>query len=375
MSNNSVKHKRIIVGMSGGVDSSVAAVLLKKQGYEVIGVHMKYWSEKDEVSICDNGIVNNDPSKANACCSLDSLEDARRVCAKLNIPLYVVDFKEKFKEKIVDLFIEELNLGFTPNACVICNREIKFGLLLDYALSIGADGVATGHYAQIFLDPNSNRYGIKKAIDINKDQSYFLALLSQFQLEHILLPLGNLTKDQVRAIAVENELVNSKRRDSQDLCFIAKDFKTFAGKYTNPIAGAIRLKSNQQVIGQHLGLVFYTLGQRKGIETNLNIPLYVHSKDFETNDLIVDTVPAVSSNSITLHNFNYLSFATLDKSKTDIDFVGRYQGARNKILNIINDDISYLQINFEGTINSFASGQFGAIYKDDILLGAGKIIN
>ena len=367
--------------MSGGVDSSVAAVLLQQQGYEVIGVHMKYWSEKDEITSCDTGIVNNDPSRANACCSLDSLEDARRVCAKLDIPLYVVDFKEKFKEKIVDLFIQELNSGFTPNACVVCNREVKFGLLLDYALSIGADMVATGHYAQIFHDEKTNRFGIKKAVDETKDQSYFLALLSQFQLSHILLPLGGMTKSEVRAIAAENGLVNSKRRDSQDLCFIGHDFKSFVGKYTDPIPGNIVLKDGA-IIGKHDGLVFFTLGQRKGIATSVNEPLYVYSKNFETNDLIVDYSRPSNMQEVILKDFNWLSLDQMEITtepslqkewNSNIDFVGRYQGARNNISEINNQE-NGLKISFSEPKNTFATGQYGAIYQGDILLGAGKII-
>ena len=364
--------------MSGGVDSSVAAILLKKQGYQVIGVHMKYWSEKDEVDICDNGIVNNDPSRANACCSLDSLEDARRVCAKLDIPLYVVDFKEKFKERIVNLFIEELKSGFTPNACVVCNRDVKFGLLLDYALSIGAEFVATGHYAQIFQTINKEliHYGIKNAIDEKKDQSYFLSLLSQEQLSHIILPLGSLTKDKVREIALENGLVNSKRRDSQDLCFVSKDYKSFVQKYANPKPGNIILKTGE-IIGQHEGLVFYTLGQRKGLNTKINTPLYVYDKDFEHNDLIVDIAFEKDTSSIILKDFNSLnnqnneSYENLDQ----LDFVGRYQGSRIQIKSIEISSDNRLNIRFFENQTKFANGQYGAIYRKDILMGAGKIIS
>lgn len=371
MQKDNTKNKKIVVGMSGGVDSSVAAVLLKEQGYDVIGVHMKYWSEKDEFEICDNGIVNNDPSRANACCSLDSLEDARRVCAKLDIPLYVVDFKDKFKERIVDLFISELKAGFTPNTCVVCNRDVKFGLLLDYALSIGADGIGTGHYAQVFKDEETNRFGLKKAVDENKDQSYFLALLSQKQLSKIHLPLGGLTKDKVREIAALHNLVNSKRRDSQDLCFVAADYKSFVKKYAEPRPGNIVLKSTRQIIGKHEGLVLYTLGQRKGINTNINEPLYVVGKDFDNNNLLVDYSIDINNTQVTLKDFNFLSS---DNINLQSDFVGRYQGSRNPISKISLES-SDLTLSFDALKQSFAAGQYGAIYNGDILIGAGKIVN
>ena len=368
-----INNNKVVLGMSGGVDSSVAAVLLKEQGYQVIGVHMKYWSEKDEVNICDNGIVNNDPSRANACCSLDSLEDARRVCAKLDIPLYVVDFKDKFKQKIVDLFISELKSGFTPNACVACNRDIKFGLLLDYALSIGADKVATGHYAQVFYDNNYSRYGIKRAADLHKDQSYFLALLSQRQLSKIILPLGGLRKEVVREIAQQNELINAKRRDSQDLCFISNDYKSFVKKYADPKIGAIIFRPSGEVIGSHEGLVFYTLGQRKGINSKFNIPLYVYDKDFNKNELIVDTVINTDNMGIVLKGFNNLSIENFI-FLPNLDFVGRYQGESIRIDNL-NFDSENLNIAFSNNNKKFANGQYGAIYQNDVLLGAGKIVS
>ena len=366
------KKPKLVVGMSGGVDSSVAAVLLKEQGYAVIGVHMKYWSEKDEFDICENGIVNNDPSRANACCSLDSLEDARRVCAKLDIPLYVVDFKDEFKKRIVDVFLEELNAGFTPNTCVVCNRDVKFGLLLDYALSIGADGVGTGHYASVFYDETTSRYGLKKAIDERKDQSYFLSLLSQDQLSKIHLPLGEMTKDEVRAIAEKNGLVNSRRRDSQDLCFVAADYKSFVKKYTTMKPGDITLRSGEK-IGTHEGLHLYTTGQRKGVATKINEPLYVYFKDFETNKLVVDYSPPSSANEILLRDFNWVSSSNFAKNNS-WDFVGRYQGVRNPIKDF-NQEKHELRIEFSESKGSFASGQYGVIYSGDVLIGAGKIVN
>ncbi|MEI7603415.1 MAG: tRNA 2-thiouridine(34) synthase MnmA [bacterium] len=365
-----LKHK-IVVGMSGGVDSSVAAVLLKEEGYDVIGVHMKYWSEKDEFELCDTGIVNNDPSKANACCSIDSLEDARRVCAKLEIPLYVVDLKGEFKKKIVDTYIEDLKIGLTPNACVICNRDVKFGLLMDYAESIGAEYVATGHYAQIYNDEKIDRYVLKKAVDENKDQSYFLSLLSQKQLSKIKLPLGTLTKDKVREIASQYGLVNSKRRDSQDLCFIANDYKTFVQKYAPSKSGDIILKESGKKIGTHDGLSLYTIGQRKGLSTIINKPLYVSFKDYGNNVLVVDYNAVNDNTKVILKDFNWIK---IPNKNTKLNFVGRYQGIGRVVDSITHDGYDVV-VGFNDSGVKFSAGQIGALYEGDILIGAGKIID
>jgi tRNA-specific 2-thiouridylase len=297
------------------------------------------------------------------------LEDARRVCAKLQMPLYVVDFKDEFKKRIVDVFIDELKSGFTPNACVVCNRDVKFGLLMDYAVSIGVDYVATGHYAQIFYDNDSARFGIKKAVDDTKDQSYFLALLSQDQLKRVLLPLGGLTKDYVRQIARDHGLVNSKRRDSQDLCFVASDYRSFVKKYTEQKSGNIVLR-NGEIIGKHEGLIFYTVGQRKGVETKLNVPLFVYEKDFDNNDLIVDFTTRVDKDIIKLKEFNFLSESYFVGD--GYVFVGRYQGTGLPIKNIENKD-SAVSVRLNESGPAFSGGQFGAIYRGTTLIGAGKI--
>ena len=264
--------KTVVVGMSGGVDSSVTALLLKKQGYHVIGLFMKNWEEKDDSGICR---------------SAQDFEDVVKVCQQLDIPYYSVNFIKEYREQVFAHFLSELKQGFTPNPDILCNREIKFGVLLEKALSLGADYLATGHYCQI--GGSIDAPTLLKASDPNKDQSYFLYTLNASLLKKVLFPIGHLPKTQVRSIAKEHDLATSAKKDSTGICFIGKrDFKEFVGQFLGYQKGNFEnLKG--EVIGQHDGIAFYTLGQRKGL--GIGGPgeaWFVVAKDIPRNVVVIE---------------------------------------------------------------------------------------
>ncbi|MBU2579268.1 tRNA 2-thiouridine(34) synthase MnmA [Patescibacteria group bacterium] len=298
------KQKKVVIAMSGGVDSSVAAALLRKQGFDVIGVFMKFWREP---------LKNKLTGKWNRCCSLEAEKKAREVAAILDIPFYVFDFKKEFKKTVVDYFIKEYKEGKTPNPCVICNKKIKFGLLLEKALSLNADFVATGHYARLHryacpkllhccgrakhcgqarVSPANTEktrkipsYKLFRGKDKTKDQSYFLWQLNQKQLKRILFPVGNYTKVQVRDLAKKFNLPVLDIPESQEICFIQTTLNDFLTRRIKSKPGSITTIEGEK-IGQHKGLPFYTIGQRKGIELSGG-PFYVTNKNLKQNALIV----------------------------------------------------------------------------------------
>ena len=300
MSNSNIK-KRVVLGMSGGVDSSVAAILLKEQGYEVIGVFMKNWEEKDE-----NGV----------CTTEADYKDVIAVAEQLDIPYYSVDFVKEYWDKVFTYFLDEYKKGRTPNPDVMCNKEIKFKAFLNYAMKIGADYVATGHYARIDRTVDENGIIITKmlrGIDENKDQTYFLCQLDQSQLEKVLFPIGEYTKPQIREIALKYNLKTATKKDSTGICFIGeRDFNEFLSKYLPAQAGNIvDVKGN--LLGKHNGLMYYTIGQRKGIgignsKTGTGEPWFVVDKNLKTNELIVtqgDTA-VLYSNGLIATDFNFI---------------------------------------------------------------------
>lgn len=264
------KDKKVIVAMSGGVDSSVAAALLKRAGFDVVGVFMKFWSEDVE-------------GAENRCCSPEAEKRARKVASILKIPFYVLNFEKEFKRKIVDYFLREYKKGTTPNPCVVCNKEIKFGLLLNKALELDADFIATGHYAR--LERETSKYKLLRGKDRQKDQSYFLWRLNRKQLKRVLFPIGNYTKTQVRNLAKKFALPVLDIPESQEICFIGTTMNDFLEKYLKEKPGKI-VDTEGKIIGKHRGLWFYTIGQRKGIKLAQG-PYYVLQKDLKNNLLIV----------------------------------------------------------------------------------------
>lgn len=299
------KHKiRVVAAMSGGVDSAVAAALLKKQGFDVIGITMQLWPED----------LPYGEFSESGCCSLTAVEDARRTANKLGIPYYVVNFSEPFQEAVIDVFADEYLRGETPNPCLICNQKVKFGMLLQKAMELGADYVATGHYARIGYDPERGRYVVRKSADTTKDQTYTFYGQTQEQLARTLTPCGDYTKEQIRAMAEEWDLGVALKPDSQEICFIPdNDYRRFLREY-RPEAhkpGPIFDKTGKQ-IGTHDGIAFYTIGQRKGLRINSPERLYVIGIDKEHNALIVGTEEDVLGTSLAVRDVNWVSIAGID---------------------------------------------------------------
>ncbi len=313
---------RVVVAMSGGVDSSVAAALLKEQGYDVVGIMLRLWSEpaarEDD---CVEHVVEN------KCCSEESVYDARRVAQKLDIPFYLYNVEEAFRATVVDFFYDEYVAGRTPNPCLRCNRTIRFTILLERALALGADYLATGHYVRVDDDPATGLRRLRRGVDLAKDQSYMLHVLSQEQLRHALFPLGELTKPEVRAIAEDRGLPVAAKAESQEICFVAQnDYRGFMKRYANArqlvMAGApaqddgttpdiagLRpgpiLTLDGKQLGEHQGLANYTVGQRKGLGITSSKPLHVLKLDAEKNALIVGPAKALERVEMTVREVNY----------------------------------------------------------------------
>jgi len=309
---------RIVVAMSGGVDSSVAAALLKEQGHEVIGIMLRLWSEPGVIEEEDDGVER---VVQNKCCSLESVDDARRVARMLDIPFYLVNVEQEFKDKIVDSFYDEYVAGRTPNPCLTCNRHIRFTVMLNKALALDADYLATGHYVRVDNHPVTGKRRLRRGLDPEKDQSYVLHVLNQYQLEHACFPLGGYTKPQVRAMAAERGMRVASKAESQEICFVAKnDYRGFIDRYaaarveegnstsliTIPRPGPI-YDVQGNVMGRHRGLAYYTVGQRKGLGITAKEPLHVLRIDAERNALIVGPAAALEKAEFTVKNMHYVS--------------------------------------------------------------------
>ena len=299
---------RVVVGMSGGVDSSVAAALLKEQGYDVVGIMLRLWSEPASDENEDGA-----PTVENKCCSLESMADARRVAAQLDIPFYVVNVEQPFQETIVDYFYDEYVAGRTPNPCLRCNRYIRFTLLLERALALGADYLATGHYVRVDDDPATGLRRLRMGASDEKDQSYVLHVLTQQQLRHALFPLGAFTKPEVRAMAAARGLPVASKAESQEICFVAaNDYRGFVRRYAEktgraaPQPGPILDTSGAQV-GEHQGLAYYTVGQRKGLGVASQTPLHVLKLDATRNALVVGSAAALERDTFTVWQTTYPS--------------------------------------------------------------------
>jgi tRNA-specific 2-thiouridylase len=294
--------------MSGGVDSSVAAALLKEQGYDVVGIMLRLWSEPTVTD--DDGV---ELVAENKCCSIESMGDARRVAAQLDIPFYVVNVEQPFQETIVDYFFDEYMAGRTPNPCLRCNRHIRFTLLLERALALGADYLATGHYVRVDDDPVTGRRRLRQGLDPAKDQSYVLHVLSQQQLRHALFPLGEYTKPEVRAMAAARGLPVATKAESQEICFVAaNDYRGFVRRYADATGRALPqpgpiLDTSGKRVGEHQGLAYYTVGQRKGLGVTAREPLHVLTLDASQNALIVGPAAALARETFTVRQTTWPS--------------------------------------------------------------------
>lgn len=356
------KKKRIAVAMSGGVDSSLAAALLKKDGYDVVGITFRMWPKEE----CGESV-------GRACCNLEAVTRARQVAESLGIPYYVVDFSEEFKRQVIDYFCSEYLKGLTPNPCVICNEKIKFGKLLEKALALGASSIATGHYANVNFDKRKERFLLKEGADKAKDQSYFLFNLSQEQLKRALFPLGKLTKDKVRALAKKLKLKTYSTRSSQDICFVQDGNRAeFIKKRTGvEFKKGDIVDGSGKLIGRHKGIPFYTIGQRRGLGIAHKEPLYVTKIDIKTNRLIVGPKSDVLKKGLVADRLNWIAVAGIDKP-TSFEVKIRYNHKKAKAAVLPLDDGS-VKVEFAEPQSSPTPGQAVVFYDKDIVVGGGWI--
>ncbi len=357
------KREKVVIGMSGGVDSSVAAYLLKKAGYDVIGVTMQIWQEESVQIQEENG----------GCCGLSAVEDARRVAQMLEIPYYVMNFRKEFKENVIDYFIGEYLQGHTPNPCIACNRYVKWEALLERSMEIGADYIATGHYAQVEKLPNG-RFTLKKSATDAKDQTYALYNLTQEQLSHTLMPVGQYTKDQIRKIAKDIGLLVANKPDSQEICFIPdNDYATFIEENTEKkIEEGNFVDLDGNVIGRHKGITHYTIGQRKGLNLSMGKPVFVVAIYPETNEIVIGDNKDVFHDYLKCNNINFMSIADLE-GEMEVTAKIRYshKGAKAKIRKITKDTIECI---FEEPQRASTPGQAVVFYDGAYVVGGGTIV-
>lgn len=356
---------KVVLGMSGGVDSSVAAYLLKKQGYEVIGVTMKVWQDDD-----DDNYERDD-----GCCGLSAADDARRVAGKLDIPFYVMNFKSVFKEKVIDYFIDEYLHGRTPNPCIACNKYIKFEELLNKAHSLGAYYVATGHYSRIEKDEKTNRYLIKKSSAKGKDQTYTMYNLTQNQIKHILMPLGEYeSKEEIRGIAKELGLGVANKPDSQEICFIPDNnygkFIKEKNKKNISLGDFVDTKGN--VLGKHKGIIYYTIGQRKGLGLSLGKPAYVVDILPEKNQVVIGDNEDVFSDKLIANDINFIPFDKL-KAPMKVEVKIRYS-AKPASATIYPIEENKVKVEFDSPQRAITPGQAVVFYDGNVLVGGGTIV-
>ena len=347
--------KKVLLGMSGGVDSSVSALLLKQAGYEVYGVTMKLWKES-------------------SCCDYSSILDAVKVCNQIGINHYTLDYEKLFVDKVVDDFIKCYGECKTPNPCIECNKYLKFGEMYKKAKELGMDYIATGHYAKTEYSDKYNRYILKKAKNLKKDQSYVLYSIPKEILDKVIFPLGDFdTKDQIREIASKNKLVTATKHDSEDICFIPKgNYKEFIEKNSDikPVEGNI-VNLNGEILGKHTGLYKYTVGQRKGLGISYSEPLFVIGFNKSKNELIVGTEKEIYKKEIFVKDLNWLLFDTIPESLT-VNVKTRYSSneAEAEILKIDDDSVKVV---FKDPQARVTPGQSAVFYIDDIVVGGGKI--
>lgn len=356
---DSNKLKKVAVGMSGGVDSSVAAFLLKEAGYAVTGVYMQCWD-----------------AKADGCRAEEDRADAVQVAAKLDLPFLSLDFVKEYKERVISHFYAEYRAGRTPNPDVLCNKEIKFGMFLDWALKEGFDFVATGHYARVKASQNTGdlvKYKLLKGLDDNKDQSYFLYLLGQEQLSKTLFPLGNMKKAEIREIAAQQGLHTALKPDSVGICFIGEvDIKEFLKKRIDMKVGTV-VTSKGEVLGEHDGVWFYTIGQRHGFRINkyVGLPLYVIGKDVAKNELIVGFMGEVNRSEFLVENVHWIGAESNTPFRCDVRI--RHLGELYPCAIVKGVGVGCLKVKLDDALFGVAPGQSAVFYLGDEVIGGGVI--
>ena len=353
---------RVLVGMSGGVDSSVVALLLKEKGYEVVGVTINLW-EKNEAKTEKASIL------------VDAINDARAVADKLGIEYHVVNFRDVFKEKVIDYFANEYMMGRTPNPCNACNRFVKFEALLFEALNtFNCEYIATGHYSKIGYNKETNRYFLRKADTDKKDQTYALYNLTQEQLKHTLMPLGEYTKEEVREIAEKNGLINAKKQDSQEICFVEdNDYAGFICTnydYVPKKGNFVDLEGN--ILGEHSGVIYYTIGQRKGLTLSFGKRMYVVDINVEKNEVVLGEDKDLFSDTLICDDVNFMAIDKLEKEEEYVVKI-RYAATPSPAILIPLED-SRIKIVFKTPQRAITRGQAAVFYDGDVVVGGGTIV-
>lgn len=352
---NENSHKKALIAMSGGVDSSVSALLIKQQGYQCIGATMSLF-------------------KKSGCCSEQDILDAQQVCADMNIPHEIINFADSFKAQVINRFISAYTKGVTPNPCIDCNRYLKFGKLFDKAQELGCDYVVTGHYARICYNEKLGRYLLLKGKDPAKDQSYVLYSLTQEQLQHVLFPLGEYQKTEIREIAEANNFVNAHKQDSQDICFVENGkYAEFIEKRTGKKFKAGNFVDVEgKVLGRHKGIIYYTVGQRKGLGLALPQPMYVKEIDVKHNQVILATNDQLFSTSVIAKDINLIDCDRITEPrrlKARIRYHHIEQWAT-----VTQPDKDTLVVEFDESQRAITKGQSLVLYDGDIVVGGGTII-
>ncbi len=350
---------KVVVAMSGGVDSSVAAALLKEQGHDVTGMMLRLWSEPGK-------------EDTNRCCTPDSMAQARRVANILDVPFYVVDAKDVFRETVVEYFLEGYAQGGTPNPCLICNKKIRWEFLLNHALALGAEFMATGHYAKQIKD-ESRKTRLFRAVDEGKDQSYVLHVLNQAKLRHALFPVGDYPKTEIRQIAERFGLPTASRKDSQDLCFLAgDDYRNFLQRNAIEMLKPGQIVTRDgKVVGQHNGLANYTIGQRKGLGVPSAVPLFVLTKQAGSNALVVGTEDELGSTELLARDVNWLS-GNIPNEPFRAEVKIRYS-AKLAWAEVTPLEANQATVKFEAPVRDVTAGQAAVFYVDEEVLGGGII--
>jgi len=353
-------NKKIVIGISGGVDSSVCAALLKQQGYDIIGAVIKVWHENENAFDTGDAFA-------------DIYRDALAVCEHIGIPLHIIDCAEDFRRKIVDYFADAYMHGRTPNPCARCNPQIKFKALAAFADSVGAEHIATGHYAHIEQDAQSGRWIIRRSAADKKDQTYFLYALPQSILSRIIMPLSNMDKPQVRSIAAELGIPVAQKPDSQEICFLENDYVDFIAQYTgkSPIPGHF-IDTDGNILGTHLGIIHYTIGQRKGLGISFGKPMFVTAINPVANTVTLGEAGSEFTDRLTVRNVNYIACADITEPiRAQVKTRHGAKPAPATITPLPNSDLSVV---FDAPIRAVTPGQAAVFYNDEVMLGGGEIL-
>ncbi len=351
--------RKVAVGMSGGVDSSVCAVLLQESGYEVSGITM---------------LLHGGCEEEKGCGSSSDIGDAKAVADRLGIPLHVCDCRSSFEKQVIARFSKSYELAETPNPCILCNRYMKFDAMLEEAISLGLDGIATGHYARVEYDEKAERYLLKKATDETKDQSYVLYSLNQHQLSHTLFPLGNLEKTEVRKIAETKELTNAHKKESQDICFVPDgDYAAFIRRYRGiSFPEGNFVDKDGKILGRHKGIIHYTVGQRKGLGLSFPCPMYVIAKDLATNTVVLGPIDELYQTTFLATDINLIS---VEKIEGELQVCAKIRYNQKEQPAVVKQiDENTIQVTFLEPQKAITKGQAVVLYDGDTVVGGGTIV-